>query len=153
MQRKEQGFTLIELIVTIAVLAIIASIAAPSMNDFRKDQQIKEQEKKIKLALTEARTEARLQNKSMTVSFAPLNEGASNIISVDIDSAKYEVNKTNEIVFRNNGMVVIPDKKKKFCLQISEKNGIRTKYLELSVLGVVSASKSDCNESDGDSDE
>lgn len=151
--QKNKGLTLIELMVTIAVLAIVAMIAAPSMNDFRKNQQIKEQEKKLKLALNEARTEARLQNKPMTVSFATLSEGTSNVIFVDIDSAKYDVNKTNEIVFRNNGMVVMPDEKNKFCLQISEKNGTRTKYLELSVLGVVSASKSDCNESDGDSDE
>lgn len=58
--QKNKGFTLIELMVTIAVLAIVASIATPSMNDFRKNQQLKEQENKIKLALTEARTEARL---------------------------------------------------------------------------------------------
>ena len=140
--QKNKGFTLIELMVTIAVLAIIAGMAAPSMNDFRKNQQIKEQEKKLKLALTEARTEARLQNKPMTVSF-----------STHIDSAKYEINENNEIVFRNNGIVVMPDKKNKFCLQISEKNGTRIKYLELSVLGVISASNSDCNELDGDSDE
>lgn len=33
MQRKEQGFTLIELMVTIAVMAIIAMMAAPSFGD------------------------------------------------------------------------------------------------------------------------
>ena len=33
MQRKENGFTLIELMVTIAVLAIIAMMAAPSFGD------------------------------------------------------------------------------------------------------------------------
>jgi len=79
--------------VTIAVLAIIAGMAAPSMNDFRKNQQLKEQENKIKLALTEARTEARLQNKAMTVSFSPATSDVSNTIFVDIDAAKYDFNR------------------------------------------------------------
>ena len=41
MQRKEQGFTLIELMVTIAVMAIIAMMAAPSFGDMRDNQKLK----------------------------------------------------------------------------------------------------------------
>lgn len=38
---KNQGFTLIELMVTIAVMAIIAMMAAPSFGNMRINQKLK----------------------------------------------------------------------------------------------------------------
>ena len=140
--QKNKGFTLIELMVTIAVLAIITGIAAPSMNDFRKNQQIKEQEKKLKLALNEARAEARLQNKPMTVSFSSSTLAASNTIFIDIDSSKYNFNmKNKKIVFNNNGLVDISGGA---CLSISEIGGDRIRVLELTKLGTLSSRSTDC---------
>ena len=89
---KKNGFTLIELMVTIAVLGIIATIATPSMTNFKKNQEISEKEKKVKLALSEARMEARLHNKSMKVVFSSPEEGATDTLYVDIDSNKYNFN-------------------------------------------------------------
>lgn len=146
MQKKKNGFTLIELMVTIAVLAIIATIAAPSMNNFRKNQQLKEQENKLKLALTEARTEARLQNKPMSVSFSSATSGTSNTIFVDIDNTKYDFNMNNKkIVFYNNG-IVDTEGKARLCFSISEVDGERVKVLELTKLGNLSSSNSNCSE-------
>lgn len=134
--QKNKGFTLIELMVTIAVLAIIAGMAAPSMNDFRKNQQLKEQENKIKLALTEARTEARLQNKPMTVVFSASSSGASNTIFVDVDSSKFNFNMRNKkIIFYSNGLA---DTSEGSCLSISDVDGERTKALEVDKLGILS---------------
>ena len=134
--RKSQGFTLIELMVTIAVLAIIAMMAAPSMNNFRKNQQLKEQENKIKLALTEARTEARLQNKPMIVSFSTPSSNAINTIFVDIDSSKFNFNMRNKkIIFYSNGLADTSDGA---CLSISDVDGERTKALEVDKLGILS---------------
>lgn len=140
MQRRQNGFTLIELMVTIGVLAIIASIAAPSMNDFRKNQQIKEQENKLRLALTEARTEARLQNKPMTVKFSSATSGTSNTIFVDIDDSKFNFNmKNKKIVFYSNGLADISDGA---CLSISDLDGERTKALTIDKLGMLSNTSS-----------
>ncbi|NNG81160.1 prepilin-type N-terminal cleavage/methylation domain-containing protein [Acinetobacter sp. ANC 5378] len=147
MQKKEQGFTLIELLVTIGVLAIIASIATPSMTNFRKNQEISEQEKKVKLALSEARTEARLQNKPMKVVFSSSGEGAADTLYVDIDSNKYSFNmKDKNLTFYNNGLVDTGGKPR-LCLRISDKkDASRFRVLELSKLGIVSKSTENCTE-------
>lgn len=58
MHRKEQGFTLIELMVTIAVLGVIATMAAPSLTQtIRKNQLISDTRDFVDL-LAETRSEA-----------------------------------------------------------------------------------------------
>ncbi len=145
--QKNKGFTLIELMVTIGVLAIIASIATPSMTNFKKNQEISEQEKKIKLTLSEARMEVRLQNKPMKVVFSSPVEGTANTLYVDIDSNKYNFNmKDKELTFYNNGLVDTGGKPR-LCLRISDKkDASRFRVLELSKLGIVSKSTENCTE-------
>lgn len=58
MQRKEQGFTLIELMVTIAVMAIIAMMAAPSFGDMRDNQKLKLSVMEIKTGIQQGRSRA-----------------------------------------------------------------------------------------------
>lgn len=145
--QKNKGFTLIELMVTIGVLAIIASIATPSMTNFKKNQEISEQEKKIKLILSEARMEVRLQNKPMKVVFSSPVEGTANTLYVDIDSNKYNFNmKDKDLTFYNNGLVDTGGKPR-LCLRISDKkDASRFRVLELSKLGIVSKSTENCTE-------
>lgn len=58
MQKKELGFTLIELMITIAILAIIATMAAPSFTQtIRKNQLISDTRNFVDL-LAETRSEA-----------------------------------------------------------------------------------------------
>lgn len=58
MQKKELGFTLIELMITIAILAIIATMAAPSFTQtIRKNQLISDTRDFVDL-LAETRSEA-----------------------------------------------------------------------------------------------
>ena len=45
MQKKELGFTLIELMITIAILAIIATMAAPSFGNLLEKQRFKKKER------------------------------------------------------------------------------------------------------------
>lgn len=62
------GFTMIELMVVVAILAIMASLAAPSMSGLIGQQRLKSAATDMHLALLKARTEAIKRNANVTVS-------------------------------------------------------------------------------------
>ena len=64
---KSQGFTLIELMVTIAVLAIIVGMAAPSVSTQLANQRSKSTAATLENALKEARAESMIQRQNITV--------------------------------------------------------------------------------------
>lgn len=63
------GFTLIELMVTIAVLAIIASIAAPNISTQLANQRVKSTTATLNNALREAKVESVIRRQPLTVSY------------------------------------------------------------------------------------
>ena len=63
------GFTLIELMVTIAVLAIIASIAAPNIIIQLANQRVKSTTSTLENALKEAKSESIIRRQPLTLSF------------------------------------------------------------------------------------
>lgn len=65
----QRGFTLIELMVTIAVLAIIATLAAPSFNNILLKQNLNKSTHELTLVLTQARAKAALDRREITVQF------------------------------------------------------------------------------------
>lgn len=64
---KALGFTLIELLVTIAIIAIIAMIAAPSFSNTLANQKLNSSARELFSTLTQARSQAVLLNKEITV--------------------------------------------------------------------------------------
>ena len=67
LRMTSSGFTLIELMVTIAVLAIIVGIAAPSINTQLANQRVKSTTSTIANALKEAKVESILLRQNVTV--------------------------------------------------------------------------------------
>ena len=65
--QKEKGFTLIELMVTIAVLAIVAMIAAPSFGDLIAKRKLDTTARDFALVLGEARGQAISLRKNITI--------------------------------------------------------------------------------------
>ncbi|MDM1276961.1 prepilin-type N-terminal cleavage/methylation domain-containing protein [Acinetobacter indicus] len=65
--RKSQGFTLIELMVTIAVLAIVAMIAAPSFGNMVAKQRLNILARDFADLITDARGQAIASRKNITI--------------------------------------------------------------------------------------
>lgn len=65
--QKNKGFTLIELMMTIAVLAIIATLAAPSFGNMLLKQNLNKSAHELTLVLTQARAKAALDRREITV--------------------------------------------------------------------------------------
>ena len=66
-QGRDQGFTLIELVITIAIIAIIAAMAAPNMQKQIRQARIKDGANIIEAALKDARTQAMIAQRSTRV--------------------------------------------------------------------------------------
>lgn len=65
--RSQRGFTMIELMVTIAILAIIATLAAPSLGQMLRNTKVNTSSGDILSFLQQSRTEAIRLGKTVTV--------------------------------------------------------------------------------------
>lgn len=72
-QTNSSGFTLIELMVTIAVLAIIVSIAAPNISTQLANQRVKSTAATLANALKEAKVESIIRRQNVTVVYNDAN--------------------------------------------------------------------------------
>lgn len=61
MQKRYKGFTLIELMVTIAIMVIIATMAAPSFNNIILKQNLNKSTRDLVIVLQKARSKAALE--------------------------------------------------------------------------------------------
>lgn len=75
MKRKPGGFTLIELMVVVALAAIMASLAAPSFKSFVSGQRVKTAASDFAMAAILARSEAIKRNADVTIT--PATSGAT----------------------------------------------------------------------------
>ena len=66
---KSQGFTLIELMVVIAVLAIMLALASPSFADFFQRYRLRGAADKVVTLLASARAESVMRNRDVSIDF------------------------------------------------------------------------------------
>ena len=83
MRKKENGFTLIELMVTIAVLAIIAMMAAPSMGNLLEKQRFQKKERELLSVLTQAKSQAILTRANITANLNSTSVNTDTTINWD----------------------------------------------------------------------
>ena len=76
-QRRDAGFTLIELVVTLAVAALLASLAAPSVRDFIVRSGMTNLGNEFNASILKARNEAVNRNTCVTMCMSSTASGAS----------------------------------------------------------------------------
>lgn len=84
-QPLNAGFTLVELMVTVAVLGIIVSIATPSIGTQMANARIKSTAATLSNALSEAKSESVILRKSVMVNYSN-NSDAVGIISIEVEA-------------------------------------------------------------------
>src|SRR3990167_8172459 len=67
MMKQQSGFTLVELMITLAILAILLGLAMPAVTDFAIKQRVSSQANEMMLSLAFARSEAVKLNQDVRV--------------------------------------------------------------------------------------
>lgn len=75
LKRRTTGFTLIELMVTVSIAAILLLVAVPSLTAFRRNAELTSVANKVISSINAARGEA--MKRGMSALVVPLNNGAS----------------------------------------------------------------------------
>ena len=107
LRMSSSGFTLIELMVTIAVLAIIVGIAAPSISTQLANQRVKSTTATLANALKEAKAESVIRRQQIAVSYSNNGVNPGSISIANIASYNYSAKSTitdseskNPVTFR-----------------------------------------------------
>lgn len=97
-QMRNSGFTLIELMVTIAVLAIIVSIAAPSISTQLAQNQIKSTSTIIQTSISRAKTESAIKRSNIVWSYDDTDHQIT-LVSQGATIASYDLNSNSTLTF------------------------------------------------------
>lgn len=98
--RKDLGITLIELMITIAILAILASIAIPSFNNVIRSDRITKKSNELYATVMLMRAQAIRANKDVTICVSANAPGNSATLSCDSGSNTFS---NGAIVFYDMG--------------------------------------------------
>ena len=146
LRTTNSGFTLIELMVTIAVLAIIVGIAAPSISNQLANQRVKSTASMLENALKESRNESIIRRQEVTLSYKNNGNNMGDITITDnnsnvISTYKYDVK--SKIKPNNNQVQFKPNKtvdSGRWIYTICDDNAAaNSKQVSITKLGIVSS--------------
>ena len=152
-----RGFTLIELMVTIAVVAILTTVAVPGFRDLIRNNRVTTQTNEVVSALNFARTEAIKRGRSVTVRLQPVGDGWSATVSTadaDLrfvdrrDSGVAIVDEVLDIGFRPSGVAFRPGVPDGIvALDVQPKDGCskqQSRRIAVGFSGQITTTRQDC---------
>ena len=145
MQNKQKGFTLIELMVTIAVLAIIATMAAPSFGNMISHYELRKEIKEIEFEIKENRAISKAENKKIALSLSgdSVKDGFEKI---DKSQLKVKVNsKANILYFEPNGLVSSNLNTYPICIELQHQKSLEVRSITINALGIFNTSNQQCS--------
>lgn len=120
--KSVKGFTLIELMVTVALVAITGAIAVPALSTLIQDNRIQSQAEQLNALLQYARSESVIRKRSVTVNIDAAT-GSVQVVSggtplrdtiLDLQAIDLAVSDAS-ITYRSNGTSVVPNFRSVFC--------------------------------------
>ena len=142
------GFTLIELMVTIAVLAIIAMLAAPSFQSVIQANELKAGVDKVLFVLNDAKNNARLTRQVSVLklddSYSVPSTDKEYSFGSDIAKNFSLVTEDKAISFLNNGLIQTTEKTYPVCIAIKHNKSLNIEYISITQLGFITRSKTAC---------
>lgn len=145
--QKNKGFTLIELMVTIAVLGIIATIAALSFSNLLEKQNLNRSTQELIGQLNSARSKAVLERREVTVRLNSLDADTPNRLNWSPrGQAVLKTGSPTTITFQLSGGI------QDFAADISgqpfiicnESGGNKSKNISLSLMGTIQVTEGTC---------
>ena len=105
---NQRGFTLIEIIIVIAILGILGAIAMPSFNVWRQNAQVRSDARLVMGALQQARVEAITRNESVTMDFDgngwDIKDEGDDVLKSGGLSSGINLNGATDVTFNSRGI-------------------------------------------------
>ncbi len=134
MKNKRHGFTLIEMMVTIAIIAIIASIAMPNVNKQISQYKFNNESRDLLSLIRETRSQAILLKRDVKLNFSKSATDSSTLTNIFWSSKNAQITSPANIEFDMLGR--IKTRPTNGCIAITHKSDTTLKKtIIVSVLG------------------
>lgn len=136
----QRGFTLIEMLVTIAIISILAMIAFPTFSDLNKRYQLNSSSRALAEAIFKARAQAALLNREVTVKLDSADADTERAFNWKPRGDAVLKGSTTSVVFRANGSVA-----QAASIMVCNSANTKSYTVDVSILGAVQQKKGNCS--------
>jgi type II secretion system protein H len=105
-ERPERGFSLVEMLIVVAIVAVMAAVALPNIGQYIRNYKIKGAAQMVAGELQGARSRAIMSNTNLGVSFVVLDRDTYRFVQEDIPAA--DVQRFSALQKLPTGVIFVP---------------------------------------------